>query len=69
MAKQMKNKLFKVKGFIQEINSMDMAKVDFRVLVTNDSHCTVSIIPDEERISIQYSVDFTEVLKALEGTE
>ena len=69
MAKQMKNKLFKVKGFIQEINSMYMAKVDFRVLVTNDSHCTVQIIPDEKRISIQYSVDFTEVLKALEGTE
>ena len=67
MAKQMKNKLFKVKGYIQEIKSMEMAKVDFRVLVTNDSHCTVSIVPDHKRISIQYCVDFTEVLKAMEG--
>lgn len=69
MAKYMHGKQFKVKGFIQNVNNMDMARTDFVVTVSNDNHCTVSVVPDNETIPIQYCVDFSKVLKALEGKE
>ena len=67
MAKYMHGKQFKVKGFIQDVTSMDMAKTDFIVTVSNDKHCTVSVAPDNETIPIQYCIDFTKVLRAMEG--
>ena len=67
MAKYMHSKRFNCKGFIQNIDNMDMARCDFIVTVSNDNHCTVSFAPDDRGLPIQYCVDFTKVLKALEG--
>lgn len=69
MAKYMHNKMFKCKGFLQELETMTMTKQDFRVIVSNDNHCTVSISPDDGRTKFQFCIDFTKVLKALEGKE
>ena len=66
MAKEMRNKQFDCRGLIQEINTLDMAEVKFKVTVSNDSHCTVSFLPMVKDLPLQYCVDFTEVLKALE---
>jgi hypothetical protein len=67
MAKYMHNKQFEVKGFIQNVTNMDMAQTKFIVTVSNDKHCTVSVAPDNESIPIQYCIDFTKVLRAMEG--
>jgi hypothetical protein len=70
MAKYMHSKIFQCKGWLQDIRTMGMMPCKFNVLVSNDKHCTVSVVPDEKAdIPIQYCVDFTKVLKALEGTE
>ena len=69
MAKYMHSKMFKCKGFLQDLDNMTMHKQDFRVLVSNDNHCTISVAPDDERSKFQFCIDFTKVLKALEGTE
>lgn len=67
MSKYMHNKQFEVKGFMQDIKEMKMIPCKMLVTVSNDKHCTVSIVPPQEfNIPIQYCVDFTKVLKALE---
>jgi hypothetical protein len=68
MSKYMHNKMFECKGSISNLDSMGMMPCKFIVTVSNDKHCTVSFAPDEKAdIPIQYSVDFTKVLKSLEG--
>lgn len=66
MAKYMHNKQFKVKGWLQNLHTMEMARQDFIISVSNDNHCTVSVAPADERTKFQFCVDFTKVLKALE---
>lgn len=67
MAKEMKNRVFDCKGLIQDVRTLRMDEFNFKVTVSNDSHCTVSFMPMFNEFPIQYCVDFTEVLKALEG--
>lgn len=67
MAKRMRNKLFYCNGLIQDLNTIRMAECKFRVMVSNDDHCTVSVAPDDETLPIQYCVDFSKILKELEG--
>lgn len=67
MAKEMKNRVFDCKGLIQDVRTLRMDEFKFKVTVSNDSHCTVSFMPMFNEFPIQYCVDFTEVLKALEG--
>lgn len=68
MAKYMHNKMFECRGFINILDSMGIKPCKFIVTVSNDKHCTVSFAPSEEaNIPIQYTVDFTKVLKTLEG--
>ena len=67
MAKEMTNKLFECRGLIQDVKTLRMGEFKFKVTVSNDSHCTVSFMPMFNEFPIQYCVDFTEVLKALEG--
>lgn len=65
MARQLHNKEFEVRGLIQDVKAMRMIPCEYQVTVSNDSHCTVSVAP--EGSYIQYCLDFTKVLKALEG--
>ena len=67
MAKEMTNRVFECKGLIQDIKTLRMDEFKFKVTVSNDSHCMVSFMPMFNEFPIQYCVDFTEVLKALEG--
>ena len=67
MAKEMQNRVFDCKGLIQDVKTLRMGEFKFKVTVSNDSHCTVSFMPMFNEFPIQYCVDFTEVLKALEG--
>lgn len=67
MAKYMHSKMFECKGLVGNLETSGMMPCKFIVTVSNDKHCTVSVAPDEKAdIPIQYSVDFTKVLKALE---
>ena len=66
MAKKMTNRVFDCKGLIQDVKTLRMGEFKFKVTVSNDSHCTVSFMPMFNEFPIQYCVDFTEVLKALE---
>lgn len=67
MAKEMTNRVFECRGLIQDVRTLRMDEFKFKVTVSNDSHCTVSFMPMFNEFPIQYCVDFTEVLKALEG--
>ena len=68
MSKYIHTKQFICRGLVQNINERTMVPCKFNVTVSNDNHCTVSFIPEKgQNIPIQYSVDFTKVLRALEG--
>lgn len=58
-------KQYIVKGFIQNIAVGKMLPSEFIVSVSNDTHCTVSVAPNDSKLPMQYSVDFTKVLEDL----
>ncbi len=54
-------KHYKAKGFLQNINTMKMMPVEFDVLVSKDSHTTVTI--GHEQLDYSYCVEFSQIAK------
>ena len=69
MSKRIDLETFQSIGFIQETDSKEVMQCMFDVTVCNENNvCIVGFTPSkEEGIPYKYCVDFTEVLKTLEG--
>ena len=56
-------KMYKAKGFVQNLKTMQMLPAVFDVVVSKDSHTTITIA--FEKLEMAYCVNFTQIIEEL----